>query len=165
MDFSILQTELRQFSREYVFDAGLVFGLLTDRLNTSLEEKDKASIVSKSMKYYVEFLVNDVLGNKRVANTNLLEFNDELEFRYKFNSEEMESLFSTANNTLGNFIKGVLGWNITYITHEVTTTVDCYGSIFIRITPVVKTQEELTDVYLDNIVEDGGWVSPRLRSR
>lgn len=158
--------EIASFSNDYTFDGNNVFHWLKTMVVKQVREEDMNFIVSKIMSYYLAYLADSILGNLQSATNNRLNFILETEQWFdKQASEEHEYLLRRLDTILGNFIRASLGRNLSYVTHEITSHISPTMTISLLVKPTRLSDLDKYHIYLDNIEEEGGWVSDRMRRK
>lgn len=160
----LLNDELNGHSRQMHFDANGVFDFFRTKLSFNLENHEKDTIIIRAVRLYLGYLVNKLLDNKQITERFLQDFRYELAAYYKCGEEEQQNVvIDFINNMLGSFIVRSIGNNISYLTHDIEYYIDLYCNITVIVRPTMKSVTDKMNVYLDNIQEEGGWVSDSLR--
>lgn len=158
--------ELRIFNNDYLFDGTSVYYWLKSMFVKQVDEEESRYLVSKILRHYLEYLTASILGNIRGSNNSRLSFILEIDQCLdSTTSEKQDYIFRMLDLMLGNFIRTSLGRNITYLTHEITCFISKEMTISIMVKPSRLSDTDKYHIHLDNIEEEGGWVSDRLRRR
>lgn len=159
-----MMDELRPFTNRYLFDATPVFSYFKAMMTPKLEDREKNYIVLRTIRMYIHYTVDDVLGKSKDASICYSEFVMELEsiFRIK-TDEEQERVLKTLDNCLGKFIRHQLGVNISYMSHEVDISVDELGVVSLMVYPSLLSAADKLKITLENVEAEGGWVSERYK--
>lgn len=159
--------EIQSFNNDYLFDGNNVYHWLKPMIIKHVRDEDIPFIVSKIIRYYIEYLTSNILGNVRASNSSRLSFILEIDqWLGTTTSERQDYIFKMLDVMLGNFIRNSLGRNLSYLTHQI----NCYISpdlmdISILIKPTSLSDFDKYQIYLDNVEEEGGWVTDKLRRR
>lgn len=155
-----LRDELLSFTNKYMFDGSAAFGYFKSMLPPKIEDREKNFIVLKTIRMYIYYTVDEVLGKIHTADLCRSEFLMELETIFKFKTdEEQEHTVRVLDNCLGKFIRHQLGVNISYMSHEVDIVVDELGIINLSVYPSMLSASDKIKIMLENVEAEGGWVS------
>lgn len=151
------------YTNEYVFDASNLFAFVGSMLPT-LNEDDKSYIACSICHQYVLMICNDILDDKRLSNTAFSYLQSEFELELKCESAEKHKLLiNRFDMILGNQIRYALGRNMSFMTHEINSYVGFDGAVSIKVGPSMLSNTEKYNIFLNNIEEEGGYVSTRER--
>lgn len=157
---SYFREELLGFSNRYIFDATPVFGYFKSMLPPKIEDMEQNYIVLRTVRMYIHYIVDDVLGKINESTLCFNEFIAELETVFKVKStEEQEVIRRLLDNCLGKFIRHQLGVNISYMSHEVDASVDEFGVVHLVVYPSLLSPADKIKIMIENIEAEGGWVS------
>lgn len=158
--------ELRSFNNDYLFDGNSTYHWLKQMLINPLTEEESYNVIITIMKNYVDYLTSSILGNIRNANSHRLSLIIEIDQWLGCSiSEKQEYVFNMLELMLGRFIRLSLGRNLSYLTHEISCFISNEVTISLLVKPTRLSDTDKYHIYLDNIEEEGGWVSTKLRGK